>query len=157
MLTNDILRRIRFLLKLSDARLLNLLNSSDFALSPDDLDRYLAREDEEHFALCPDEVVARFLDAVIGLKRGPSADPRAPELPLTNNQVLKKLRVAFSLKDHDIVELMQSVGFRVGKSEINALFRKPDQSNYRVCGDQFLRQFLKALTRKERPDITQEC
>lgn len=154
---NDILRRLRFLLKITNPKLAQWVSTPDYSVSLDDLERYLAREEDEHFAPCPDELLARFLDAVVTFKRGASAEatPRPPELPITNNQVLKKLRVAFALKDHQVQALMESVGFRVSKSELNALFRKPDQGNYRECGDQFLRQFLKALTLQERPDLQQ--
>lgn len=155
MLNNDVLRRLRFLLNINDAKLRALLETVNCQVSQTQLESYLAREEEAHFALCSDEVLASLLDAMVIAKRGvdPNLTPRALEVPVSNNQVLKKLRVAFSLKDHDIVDLMASVDFKVSKSELNALFRKPGQSNYRECGDQFLRQFLKALTLSTRENL----
>jgi len=38
----------------------------------------------------------------------------------------------------------------VSKSEINALFRKKGQDNYKQCGDQFLRSFISGLNYKHR-------
>jgi uncharacterized protein YehS (DUF1456 family) len=66
-------------------------------------------------------------------------------MKLTNNDVLKKLRVALQLRDDDIIHIMSLVNFRVTKSELTALFRKEDHPNYMECGDQFLRNFLNGL------------
>jgi uncharacterized protein YehS (DUF1456 family) len=64
---------------------------------------------------------------------------------MTNNDILKKLRVALQLKDTDIVEIMGLVNFRVTKSEINALYRNEDHPKFMECKDQFLRNFLNGL------------
>jgi uncharacterized protein YehS (DUF1456 family) len=64
---------------------------------------------------------------------------------LTNNDILKKLRVALELKDDDIVGILKLAEFDVTKSELTALFRKPDHPNYKECGDQLLRNFLNGL------------
>jgi uncharacterized protein YehS (DUF1456 family) len=36
--------------------------------------------------------------------------------------------------------------FRVSVPEVTAMMRAPDHKNYRECGDQFLRNFLRGLT-----------
>jgi len=64
---------------------------------------------------------------------------------LTNNDILKKLRVALNLKDDDIIQILKLVEFEIGKSELGALFRKEDHPNYKPCGDQLLRNFLNGL------------
>lgn len=64
---------------------------------------------------------------------------------MTNNDILKKLRVALKLKNEDILHILTLVDFKVGISELNALFRKEDHPNYRECGDQLLRNFLNGL------------
>jgi uncharacterized protein YehS (DUF1456 family) len=38
----------------------------------------------------------------------------------------------------------------VSKPELSALFRKVGHTNYRECGDQLLRNFLKGLTLRVR-------
>jgi uncharacterized protein YehS (DUF1456 family) len=60
--------------------------------------------------------------------------------------VLKKLRVAFELRDEDMHRAFADAGLPVSKPELSALFRQPDHRNYRACGDQMLRNFLKGLT-----------
>ena len=69
---------------------------------------------------------------------------------MTNNDVLKKLRVALSLRDTDILDILKLVDFNMSKSEISAIFRKEDHPNYKECGDQLLRNFLNGLIIKRR-------
>jgi uncharacterized protein YehS (DUF1456 family) len=64
---------------------------------------------------------------------------------LTNNDILKKLRVALNLRDDDIIQILKLVEFEISKSELGAIFRKDDHPNYKPCGDQLLRNFLNGL------------
>lgn len=64
---------------------------------------------------------------------------------MTNNDILKKLRVALSLRNDDILEILKLVNFNISKSELNALFRAEDHEKYMPCGDQILRNFLNGL------------
>lgn len=66
-------------------------------------------------------------------------------MPLSNNDIFKKLRVALKLRDDDIVHICSLVDFKVTKSEIGAIFRSEDHPKYMECGDQFLRNFLNGL------------
>jgi uncharacterized protein YehS (DUF1456 family) len=65
---------------------------------------------------------------------------------VTNNDILKRLRVAFELKEADIIALIEKSGLRVSKGEIGAFFRRPDHRTYRECGDQFLRNLMKGMS-----------
>ena len=73
----------------------------------------------------------------------------AVERRVNNNIVLKKLRIAFSLKTDDILAILTQQKFRVSMPEITAMMRAPDHKNFRECGDQFLRYFLRGLTERE--------
>lgn len=64
---------------------------------------------------------------------------------LTNNDIIKKLRVAHKFRDTDIVHICSLVDFKISKSELGAIFRKEDHPKYMECGDQFLRNFLNGL------------
>ena len=66
-------------------------------------------------------------------------------MALTNNDVLKKIRVALKLRDDDIVEILKLVDFRISKSELGAFFRKEDHPKYMPLQDQILRNFLNGL------------
>jgi uncharacterized protein YehS (DUF1456 family) len=116
-------------------------------ISTADIVAFLKKEDEPGYLACSDRVMGHFLNGLVLYKRGvdPSRPPQAVEVPVTNNAVLKKLRVAFQLKDSDIIALVAKTGLRVSKAELGAFCRRPDHRNYRECGDQFLRNLLKAL------------
>ena len=84
-------------------------------------------------------------------------------MALSNNDIMKKLRVAHKLRDEDIVKICSLVDFAVSKSELGAIFRNENHPKYMECGDQFLRNFLNGLIihlrgpmpeREGRPDIS---
>jgi uncharacterized protein YehS (DUF1456 family) len=64
---------------------------------------------------------------------------------LTNNDILKKLRVALQLRDDEIVKILKLKDFEISKTELSAFFRNEDHPNYKKCGDQLLRNFLDGL------------
>lgn len=64
---------------------------------------------------------------------------------MSNNDVLKKLRVALQLRDDQIVEILKLVNFNITKTELSAFFRSEDHPNFKPCGDQILRNFLNGL------------
>ena len=64
---------------------------------------------------------------------------------MTNNDILKKLRVALKLRDDEVIHILKLVDFNLSKSELSALYRKEDHPNYKECGDQLLRNFLNGL------------
>lgn len=66
-------------------------------------------------------------------------------MALSNNDIMKKLRVALKLRDDDIVYICSLVDFRVSKSELGAIFRNEKHPKYMECGDQILRNFLNGL------------
>lgn len=154
MINNDVLRSIRYMLDLGDNRVVEIAHLADPALplDRDDVRAFLLREDEPGYVACSDAVLAHVLDGLIVHLRG--RDERVPQRPveqrIRNNVVLKKLRVAFQLKDDDVHAVFASAGFPLAKPELSALFRQPDHKNYRLCGDQLLRAFLKGLTLRVR-------
>jgi uncharacterized protein YehS (DUF1456 family) len=66
-------------------------------------------------------------------------------MALTNNDILKKLRVALKFRDDDIIEVLKLVDYNISKSELGAFFRKPDHPKYMQLQDQILRNFLNGL------------
>lgn len=64
---------------------------------------------------------------------------------LSNNDILKKLRVAHKLRDEDIIKILKLVDFEITKGALGDMFRKEDHPNYQEAGDQILRNFLNAL------------
>ena len=64
---------------------------------------------------------------------------------LSNNDILKKLRVAHKLRDEDIVNILQLVDFKISKGALGDMFRSEGHPNYVEAGDQILRNFLNGL------------
>lgn len=149
---NDVLRSLRYMLKINDAKMVGIIKLSGLDVTAETLANYLKKEEEPGFVRCPDPVMAHFLDGLVIHRRGKDdSRPAQPvELPVTNNTILKKLRVAFELKEEDLHVILKSVNFPVSKPELSALFRKVGHDNYRPCGDQLLRNFLKGLTLRVR-------
>jgi len=77
-------------------------------------------------------------------------------IPMTNNDILKKLRVALKLRDEDIIQILSLADFEVSKGEISALFRTEEHPNYKECGDQLLRNFLNGLIIYKRGPMEEE-
>jgi uncharacterized protein YehS (DUF1456 family) len=155
--TNDVLKRLRFAVKISDAAMMEAFALGGSPISREKLDSYFLKEEEEGFALCPRVALEALLDGMIAKKRGareeaPSsarapAASQSPAAPLDNNMIIKKLRIAFELKEDDLLEAMRLGGVDLSKNELSAFFRRKDQKNYKECMDQFLRNFLAGLAK----------
>lgn len=152
MMNNDVLRSLRYTLKLNNNDMVAILALADTAIPVEQMASYLLKEDEEGFAVCPDVLMSNFLNGLIYHKRGKdeSMPPLKADRRMTNNIILKKLRVAFALKTDDILAILTSQQFRISMPEITAMMRAPEHKNYRECGDQFLRYFLRGLTARVR-------
>ena len=151
MVSNDILRSVRYILKMNNQDLLRICALGDTVVTAEQLAPWLRKEDEEGFVRCPDIMLSCFLNGLIYEKRGrdESAPALEPERRINNNIVLKKLRIAFSLKTDDILAILTEQQFRVSMPEITAMMRAPDHKNFRECGDQFLRYFLRGLAARQ--------
>lgn len=64
---------------------------------------------------------------------------------MSNNDIMKKLRVAMKFTDDDIIKVLDLADFRITKTELTAIFRADDHPNFKPCGDQILRNFLNGL------------
>jgi len=152
MTNNDALRSLRYILDISDSELASLFELGGSFVESRDVKQMLLFDTDSGFRHCTDDLMADALDGLVYSKRGKDEARPAPpqDFPITNNSVLKKVRVAFQLKDSDMHEIMESVGFPVSKPEMSAFFRKRDHKNYKECGDQFLRNFFKGLAQRTR-------
>jgi uncharacterized protein YehS (DUF1456 family) len=148
---NDVLRSLRYAMDLSDAVLADIFELAGQEVSRAEIGGFLKKEEEDGYLECSDAALAHFLEGLIVYKRGKSEQASEPFAGrLNNNDILKKLRVAFILKEEDMSAIMVLAGFPLSKPELSALFRKKGHKNYRECGDQILRNFLKGLTLKLR-------
>lgn len=152
MRTNDVLLSLRYLLQINNSKIVEICKLGNLEVQKDEIESYMHDENHPAFRLCSDTVLAHFLNGLIILKRGKdeTRGPAPVDLPVSNNSILKKLRVAFELQEQDMIAIVNSSGLKIGKSELSAFWRKKDHRNYRECGDQVLRNFLKGLTTRLR-------
>ncbi len=151
MVSNDILRSVRYILKNNNNDLVRIFALGEADVTAEQLVPWLRKEDEEGFVRCPDIMLSCFLNGLIYDKRGrdESTPALSVERRINNNVILKKLRIAFALKTDDILAILTEQQFRISMPEITAMMRAPDHKNFRECGDQMLRYFLRGLTARE--------
>jgi uncharacterized protein YehS (DUF1456 family) len=153
---NDVLKRLRYALNITDLKVLELFRLVGYDVPKSELESMFKTEDEAGYVECGDALMDKFLEALVISRRGRREGEAAGKPPATgrprlcNNDVLKRIRIALELKDDDIIGIMASAKVQLSKPELSALFRKPGHTNYRPCGDQFLRNFLVGLTAKYR-------
>lgn len=147
MIHNDVLRSLRYILNVNDAKMAEIFSLAGLNIQASEIENLLKKEDEIGFVECSDNVMAHFLNGLVLFKRGKDENraPQALITPVTNNIILKKIRVAFELKDEDLRTMIEKAGLTVSKTELSAFFRSPDHRNYRDCGDQFLRNIIREL------------
>ena len=160
--SNDLNRRVRYALSLDDADVIDLLRLAAYPGDWGNIGAWRLKEGDEGYLPCPNEALQSMLDGLIIQRRGMREDSKSPSeveagtvtapvsgaTMIDNNTVLKQIRIALTLKTDDVHELIQLGGGKLGKGEVNALFRKPAARNYRRCGDQVLRWFLAGLAKQ---------
>jgi len=131
--------------------MLSIFKLGGYEGSKPELATWLAREGGPEFVLCEDEKLARFLNGLIIKNRGSKGDDiPEPERVLSNNIVLRKLKIALNLQADDFLEILKLNEFTLSKHELSALFRRADHKNYRECQDQLLRNVLDGMEKHYR-------
>lgn len=151
---SDVLRRLRYTFNLSDTHVIKLFTDGGLEVNRELISNLMKKEDDPNFAPCSNKQLNAFLNGLILEKRGakPNSEATAPlEDSLSNNIILRKLKIALELKEADVLEIMRLSGMPLGRAELSALFRHPEHHHYRPCQDQLLRNFLKGLQDKLRP------
>lgn len=145
------LRRLRYVFDIDDTKMMALFALAEVEVTRTQISDWLKKDDDESYQSLHDKMFASFLNGLINDKRGKREGPQPiPEKTLNNNIIFRKLKIALNMKDEDIIEIFKLVRMNISKHEISALFRKPGQSQYRPCKDQFLRNFLHGLQMKFR-------
>lgn len=152
MTPNDVLRSLRYSLNVHDYGMMDIFALAGVTVSKEQVASWLKKDEDEGFAAISDELMASFLNGLIIQRRGAKDGViPEPEKRLNHNIMLRKLKIAFDLKDDDIIALLEKADFRLSKSELSAFFRRPDHKHYRECQDQVLRYFLRGIQLKFRP------
>lgn len=152
---NDILRRLRYALDISDIKMVQIFELGGKSVTTEELKDFLKKEHEDGYVTVPNNELKQFLDGFIIFKRGvqekkPGTTQEETLHPKknsnNNNIILKKLRIALNFRSEDMLKVFKLGEVEISESELSALFRKPDHKNYRECGDKYIRTFLKGLT-----------
>lgn len=165
---NDILIRLRYALDIKNKDMVEIFKLGGMEVTKEEVLKILTKatedsegevvEDENHIK-CNNKMLESFLNGLITHKRG-KQDPK-PGVPANmepveqqkdhvNNMLLKKLKVALQLTTEDMLDVLHDGGIVVSKGELGAILRKPGHRNYKECGDNFARKFLKGLAVKYR-------
>jgi uncharacterized protein YehS (DUF1456 family) len=158
---NDILIRLRYALDIKDVDMVEIFKLGGVQMTKEQVKKILTKlteeeiEETEDYLKCNDRMLESFLNGFITFKRGPQQSkpgqsnntvPTNNARDHVNNMLLKKLKVALQLKTEDMLDILDDGGIAVSKGELGAIFRKPGHRNYKECGDNFARKFLKGLT-----------
>jgi uncharacterized protein YehS (DUF1456 family) len=149
MARNELLQSICSALKLNDETLIQIFAHAGRTVGVSMVTALQKSEEDDDYIPCSDPVLGFFLDGLIihmrGSKDGDVLPVEKPVVALTNNAILKKLRIALELKEDDVIGIFARAGVAVSKHELTALFRKQGHKHYKECSNQLLKDFLKGL------------
>jgi uncharacterized protein YehS (DUF1456 family) len=144
--TNEILYRIKKALNLTTEDMLKAYSLENYTMDTSHLESLLKRRLDDGFVSASYEELGVFLDGLVALKRGPSPKKSNDEaVELTNNLILKKLRIALELKEAEIEIIFGLVDVELSKQQLASLFRKESHKNFKPCSDELLMAFLEGL------------
>ena len=153
MTNNDILRRVRYTLDLSDSQMMAVFAAAGREATRAEISDWLKKEDDDAHQTLNDRLLATFLNGLINVRRGKKEGAQPPvEKRLTRNMIFTKLKIALNLQAEDVLDILKLSDVVISKHELSAFFRKPTHKHYRECKDQILRNFLNGLQIKYRGD-----
>ena len=141
---NKILYRIQKALNLTTEEILEAYKLEAYKMEASHLESLLKRRQDDGFRVATYEELGVFLDGLVTLKRGPSPK-KANEneaVELTNNLILKKLRIALELKEAETEIIFGLADVELSKQQLASLFRKEGHKNFKECSDELLMAFL---------------
>jgi uncharacterized protein YehS (DUF1456 family) len=149
MANNEILRNIQDALALDIATMTQIFKAAGRDIGESTIAALLKTEDEDDYIPCSNPIMGFFLDGLIihnrGQQEGRPAPAEKPLAELSNNTILKKLRIALNLKEDDLIDIFKLARIVITKHELTALFRKPGHKHYKACSDQILCGFIKGV------------
>jgi len=69
---------------------------------------------------------------------------------MTNNDVLRRLRYAFDIKDSKMIEIFSLGDQEVTRAEVSQWLKKDDDPDFKNCSDKLMASFLNGLIVKNR-------
>lgn len=154
MTNSDILKRIRYTFDYDDFKMIELFKLAGHDTNREEVCNWLKQEDDPEWEEITDKELATFLNGFIIEKRGKREGPLPkPEDPLTNNMILRKLKIALNLKAEQMLYIFSLANRRISKHELSAFFRNPNNKSYEPCMEQYLRNFLSGMQKKYKKEV----
>lgn len=148
----DIFTALTEALDLEKSAIIDIFAHGEIDLSQEKIDQVLDTSSEtDNF---DNKMLESFLNGFIIYKRGKKEvksgeDEKKPQVikiaKHINNVVLKKLKIALSLTNDDMIDLYEEAGVLIMKSDLTPYFRKDNHKHYKRCDDQFLMNFIKGI------------
>ena len=146
---NGLLRSIRYILGVNDKVMSDIFKLGGSSIKEEDVKKILSKEDTPEFEKCSNIDTEMFLNGLItykrGKKEGGGTEPEDATGRINNNDIFKKLRIAFNLRSEDIMEVFTLAESTITAAEISAIARKEGHRNYKECGNRYIRVLLKGL------------
>ncbi|MGC6174696.1 DUF1456 family protein [Lacrimispora sp. 38-1] len=165
----DILKRLRYALDIKDSDMAEIFKMGGVTLTKADVQELLKYNDSSDAAalkkdnpspgnqICNNHMLESFLNGFIIFKRG-KKEPKPGESGDSNfminddrnvnNVFLKKVKIALAFTGDDMLAVFKAGGAELSNGELSALLRREGQRNYKVCGDRYVRVFLKGLAER---------
>lgn len=146
---NQLLQKLCGALAITESDMRDILLLAGYVPDPAELPGLPGSAVGQDGVACSDIVLRHFLEGLILQERGPREDGTSvviEDSPVSNNQVLKKLRIAFNLQEEDMQLIFAEGEAELSASEFGALFRKENNKHFRPCSDALLNSFLAGLT-----------
>lgn len=149
MRTNDIFRKITQSLTLGNLQIQQLFALSAIDLNDKEITNLLKTDYQPGFEPMPDYVLLIFLNNLIEQQRGKKNDAEQEVIEkhakISNNDVLKKLRIAYNLHEQQVRDALKLATIELTKSDLAALFRKPGHVHFKACDDELVLDFIEGL------------
>ncbi len=119
---NDILRRLRFTLNLSDDSMIDMYAKAGERVSRAEISCWLKKEEDEDFDVVIDENLATFLNGLIVNYRG-KKDGQIPvaETELDNTIILRKLKIAFNFTSDELIYIWKKGDVEISETELSTI------------------------------------
>ena len=158
----DILKRLRYALDIKESDMVEIFKLGGVVLTKTNVQDMLKANEgnDENNQICNYRMLESFLNGFIIFKRGAkeekpgeSADNKnfmINDYRNVNNIYHKKVKIALAFTGDDMLAIFKAGGAELSNGELSALLRREGQRNYKVCGDRYVRVFLKGLAERSR-------
>ncbi|MBE5979946.1 MAG: DUF1456 family protein [Paenibacillaceae bacterium] len=156
----DILKRLRYALDIKDSDMVEIFKLGGVVLTKTNVQDMLKANEgnDANNQICNYRMLESFLNGFIIFKRGAKEEKPGDsgdnknfminDYRNANNIFLKKVKIALALTGDDMLAIFKAGGAELSNGELSALLRREGQRNYKVCGDRYVRVFLKGLAER---------